>query len=151
MGLFVKKYYSSKVVALNDIGAVSYLADAKILDLWGLGSKEAACLRLKNSLDTDALSGLAAKDHAEIAIIYDDWFSNAGISFIPREWIKVGEWAIRDSVIWGDTVSFYAIDNLYVETLARNLHDFAPQLPKGVQQHLLVSREASSPTATARE
>jgi len=40
MGQFLKKYYSGKVVALNDIGAANYFADIKCVDLWGLANLE---------------------------------------------------------------------------------------------------------------
>ena len=45
MGLFIKRYYQGSAVALNDIGAVNFLADVHCLDLWGLGNYEVTQLR----------------------------------------------------------------------------------------------------------
>jgi hypothetical protein len=52
MGLLVKKYYQGADIALNDIGAVSWLADINLLDLRGLGTND---IRDK-SLTTEGLS-----------------------------------------------------------------------------------------------
>ena len=40
MGQFLKVYYNSEGVALNDIGASNYFADINCLDLWGLANLE---------------------------------------------------------------------------------------------------------------
>jgi hypothetical protein len=36
MGMFLKRCYPGKAVAVNDICAVSYLADVRLVDLLGL-------------------------------------------------------------------------------------------------------------------
>ena len=58
MGLFVRRYYQGSTVALNDIGAVNFLADIHCLDIWGLANAEVAAAKQKHTyqvLDIDRL------------------------------------------------------------------------------------------------
>ncbi len=50
MGLFVRRYYQNSTVALNDIGAVNFLADIHCLDLLGLANAEVAGSETKTYL-----------------------------------------------------------------------------------------------------
>ena len=159
MGLFVREFYLNEGVALNDIGAVNYLAEINCLDLWGLSNRDVAQSRLAEVLSEvsifdklpflKALVGagifadegynknriykLAAQKNVKIALVYDDWYDEYG--GLPEQWVKVGEWAIRDNIATGgDYVSLYAIDSSEVSELIQNLKIFSPRLPKAVIQ-----------------
>ncbi len=132
MGLFLKKYYDGECVALNDIGAVSYLTDIEILDLRGLGSDEIAKSILNDELDEEVVYKAAKQSDCKIAVIYED--KDYGYK-IPSEWTKVGEWAVRYDVVLGDdTISFWAINPDEINDLVHNLRDFSPNLPDTVKE-----------------
>jgi hypothetical protein len=58
MAAFIGRYYDADVVALNDIGAVSYFTRARVHDLKGLGSLEAATIvRAGRFAQTTSTSG----------------------------------------------------------------------------------------------
>jgi hypothetical protein len=129
LGLFLQQYYRGAVVAVNDIGAVNYLADIRCLDLMGLGTVEALQLRLAGDASAAGLDALVQSRGARIAAVYEHWFE------IPSRWILVGRWTIADNVAMaGDTVSFYALDPDAETKLIDGLQQFAPQLPSTVLQ-----------------
>ena len=137
MGRFLDTYYTGRTVCANDVGAISYLADIRVLDLVGLGSlevvraKRAAGRRLEQPLPPQTIAALAKQRGATIAIIYDAWFEDA----VPSEWTKVGEWTIRYNVTCGDdTVAFYAVDPAETDALTAHLRDFRTKLHKDVVQ-----------------
>jgi hypothetical protein len=131
MGLFLREFYQGKTIAANDIGAIDYLADIAILDLWGLANMDVAKLIREGSYDTQQIYDLAKQKNVKIAIVYDIWFEIYG--GIPSQWIKVGEWKIPNNVVCGsDTVSFYAVDPLEKDNLIDNLRSFSSHLPKDV-------------------
>ncbi|MGO8788992.1 MAG: hypothetical protein ACLQVL_16625 [Terriglobia bacterium] len=131
MGLFVRKYYQNSSVALNDIGAVDYLADIHLLDLWGLASLQVAKARRSHHYQVAEVASLSQQAQVKIAIIYDAWF--AGV--VPPEWVRVGTWTIRNNLVAGnDTVSFYAVDPAEAAHLVQCLRDFSVQLPSDVIQ-----------------
>ena len=133
MGLFLKKYYTNECIAANDIGVINYLADIRCLDLWGLGNREVARLRLSNAYTTKCMHELARDMGAKVAIVYDHWYT--GYGGIPTQWIKIGEWKIKNNIICGgDTVSFYAIDIREKGRLIECLREFSPELPRDVRQ-----------------
>ena len=110
MGKFVEKFYNGKSVALNDIGAVNFLADIKCYDMWGLGTREASEKMRALVYTTDDIRQTAKSMDVSIAIVYEDWFDDEGGAVIPPEWVKCGEWKAEDWVIAGDDkVSFYAV------------------------------------------
>lgn len=130
MALFAKKYYDKSSVALNDIGAVGYFTDAKIVDLWGLASIEVAKSKKQHYWTAGFLDSLCRSNGVKMAIIYDSWFSNA----LTSKWNKVASWNIQNNVICGDSmVSFYAVETTSRDTLRQQLEAFQPQLPASVE------------------
>ena len=126
MGLFVRRYYQNSTVALNDIGAVNFLADIHCLDLWGLANAEVAAAKHKHTYQVSDIERISKQTGTRIAIVYDSWFHG----WLPPEWIRVGRWTIQNNVIvGGDTVSFYAVDPTEATHLSESLTDFSPQLP----------------------
>jgi hypothetical protein len=134
MGLFLGKYYRDTPVAVNDIGAVSYLADTKMLDLVGLASMECARLKMKRDYSDEMVFGLAKQEGVKVALTYRDWFSSP-------TWTEVGQWRIAGNVACGrDNVAIYSVDSSATEELIRNLAAFAPELPADVEQSGLYTR-----------
>lgn len=133
MARFVREYYAGQALALNDIGAVSYLSEIRLLDLWGLASLEVAQAKLERAYGPERIAGLAGEKGVRIAIVYDLFFQETG--GLPRTWEKVGEWRIRDNrVCASDTVAFYAIVPEARDELKRRLNEFREQLPAEVEQ-----------------
>ncbi|MBM3332991.1 hypothetical protein FJY68_14295 [candidate division WOR-3 bacterium] len=128
MGLFLNTYYRNKPVAVNDIGAVAFLADARLLDLFGLGSMAPARLKRQHLYGSQHLDSLAREEGVVVAVVPPGWYSN-------RKWREVGLWRIANNVVNVDsTVSICAVDSSAVEELVENLRAFADQLPKDVKQ-----------------
>jgi hypothetical protein len=131
MGLFIRRYYQNSTVALNDIGAVNYLADIHCLDLWGLANAEVAEAKRRHTYQVGDIERLSKQTGTRVAIVYDRWF----VGGLPPEWIRVGRWTIPNNVNVGeDTVSFYAVSPSEAQYLSESLNDFSLQLPSEVIQ-----------------
>ena len=134
MARFIQKYYQGSTIALNDIGAVNFLADVHCLDLWGLGNYEVTQLRRRHDYHTPDILRLSRENGVKVAMVYDTWYAR-DIGGLPREWVGVGEWTLPDNVVTGgETVSIYAVDESETVPLMQKLQDFSPLLPKGVKQ-----------------
>jgi hypothetical protein len=132
MAKFLHLYYDDKVVAANDIGAVSYYKTAKNLDLWGLANIKVARSRKNNYWTPAFLDSLSRSEKAPIAIIFDSWFSDS----LRVRWEKIATWTIPKNVICGDSVvSFYAIDTSGSAYLRQSLQTFQRQLPGDIGVH----------------
>lgn len=130
MGQFLHRFYNGQNVALNDIGATSFLSDIRCFDLVGLGSLDVANRQLSHTLDRQAVAELTRAHACRIAIIYDAWFQGVR----PLEWVCVGQWTIPNNVVTGgETVSFYAVAPDEVASLAAHLRQFAVRLPSSVK------------------
>jgi len=129
MGLFLKEFYPGAAVAANDIGAICFLSDVRCLDLWGLGSKETAILRISGYFGPEEIYALTAPMDA--IIIYEHSFAD----IMPARWIKAGQWKISNNIVAaGDSVTFFAPDLVKAARLMGNLRAFFPRLPKTVVQ-----------------
>jgi hypothetical protein len=129
MGRFLSEAYPGAAVAVNDIGAVDYLADVKLLDLMGLASVDVAAHIRAGTYNPRALDSLVRDHGVRVAVIYRDWLR------VPSQWRWVGDWTIRHNVVTGGaTVSFYAVDPAEEEPLAEKLRRFGPRLPATVEQ-----------------
>jgi len=131
MALFLREYYQGKTIAANDIGAINYLADIHTVDLYGLSTQAVADMKLEGVYSTAKIRQLAIERKVDIAIVYDHWFD--GFGGLPRDWVKDGEWSIRNNVVCGGSVvSFYAIKLAAEPELMQNLKAFSPSLPTTV-------------------
>jgi len=134
MGLFLKRYFQGEVIAANDIGAITYLADIHLLDLAGLASKDVTLAIFHKNFKKDQMQRVAERHRASIAMIYETWFRDR----IPDSWIRVAQWRISHNVICGESVvTFYAIDPEYRDRLREDLLDFSGALPADVRQRVL--------------
>ncbi len=135
MGLFLKKFYANKQVALNDIGAPCFLSDIKLLDLVGLGSMETAKQIILRSYNREKIKALAIQKDVAIAVIYRKWLEIPEIGGVPSDWKLAGQWTIQNNIVAAhDTVHFFAVNKEETENLMKNLAAFSPNLPEGVIQ-----------------
>jgi hypothetical protein len=133
MGLFLKQFYEGMPVALNDIGAASFLGDVECVDLAGLANMDVARRRLRGLYESKDIQEVVAAHGVPIAIVYDSWFGNT----IPATWRRAGTWTIRNNVVVGsDTVTFYAIQPGELGPLRLHLIQFSRELPPAVAARL---------------
>jgi hypothetical protein len=131
MGLFFQRFYPGEVIAVNDIGAVAWLARVRVVDLIGLASPDVANARRRNADDTAFFDAALQQHGAAAACIYDYYFS--GARRLPASWLKVGEWAIgHQAAVSRDTVAFYAPSGEKADRLRDALDEFSAELPGGV-------------------
>ena len=134
MGRFLGRYYRGQPVAVNDIGAVSFLADVKLIDLCGLADQELARLKLHHKYIDELALSRAGREGTPLAMVYREWFSSPS-------WTEVGRWWIRVNVTCThDDVSVFAVDSSATGELVRNLAAFAPDLPADIEQSGLYTR-----------
>jgi len=126
---FLESHYPGASVALNDVGAPAYLADIRLLDLWGLASLDVARARRDGTLDRAALTQLADQHDVQIAVLYDRFYKR----IIPTGWAAVATWRIPDNVVCADDrVTFYGSTPQACVRLRAAMEAFAPTLPHHV-------------------
>jgi hypothetical protein len=124
-------------VALNDIGAVSYFTGARVVDVWGLATREVAMARVRREYTTERMDEICRAHDVRIAAVYDAWFNGSECPPPPASWTRVGTWRIPDNVVCGsDLVTFYAVAPGEAAPLRARLAEFAPRLPAGVTHTL---------------
>jgi hypothetical protein len=129
MGRFLQTSYRHTAVAANDVGAISYLSDNRILDLWGLGNNVVAAGKLHGQYSPQFLQRFTGQENVKIAMVYDTWFDSS----LLQQWRKVASWKISNNVICGgDEVFFYAVDPAEAVSLYNKLAAYKPLLPTGV-------------------
>ncbi len=131
---FVQEYYANDVVMANDIGALCFLTDARILDIYGLGSLEPAQFREgPGGYAKEDLKQWSREEGARIAIVQLGWGEIT--ERLPDDWILVGVWDVPRNVVFGDTeVGWYATSEAEAELLMKNLSEFAPKVPFDIVQ-----------------
>jgi hypothetical protein len=133
MAVFVQTYYTGQAVAIHDIGAVNYMADVHLLDLWGLANNDVARAVQEGTYTTQRIDQLAAQSHVKIAIVYDHLFERFG--GLPDGWLNAGEWTLTHrATSTGVKVTFYAVDFNEFNRLVANLQAFSSRLPDDVAQ-----------------
>lgn len=129
MGDFLKKMYPSGVrVACNDLGAVSYYADADILDLWGLGTIEVTRAKRMGKYNSNAIEHLLKQRRTEVVMVYSNWFNDIW----PKSLIPVAEWTATNNY-FGKTVTFYALSEEGAKDMGDRLREYQGLLPNSVE------------------
>ncbi len=129
MGNFIKKYYNTDTIAVNDIGAVSFFNNSEIIDLWGLANMKVAKAKKDNYNNAAFLNNVSKNENVNIAVVYDSWFDSS----LLKNWQKISTWQIQNNVICGDaTVSFYAVKPGSASSLKTNLSAYQSTLPADV-------------------
>lgn len=126
MHRFATEFYTGNV-AVNDLGWVSYhrRPGTYVLDLWGLGSVEAARQHDKSTAWLDAVT---RAHHVDLVMDYALWFAPP-----PHDWTLLGEVCLNQMpVALGDPcVNYYATNAAAVPVLQAEFHNFAATLPPG--------------------
>jgi hypothetical protein len=131
MGLFLARFYEGQPVALNDIGAASFLGRIECVDLAGLADIDAATHLLSGLYESEDVRDIADAKDVRIAIVYDSWFGNR----IPANWRRAATWTIQNNVVLGsNTVTFYAVRPEQLGPLRAHLNEFSRELPPTVSQ-----------------
>jgi hypothetical protein len=126
MHRFADEFYHGNV-AVNDLGWVSYDHGDKnyVLDLWGLGSTEAA---MQGDKSTAWMEDIARRHDVGLVMIYPKAFADA-----PRSWVEIGVIHQRDGLFLGggmySDVSFYATPQSDLPTMQRLIGQFASTMP----------------------
>jgi hypothetical protein len=140
MGKFVSKYYQGRTLAVNDIGAVDFMADIHLTDPQGLGDREIGRARLRNrgKLTPEVLDQIARSRGVRVALVDENWADFYGASFrsvIPSTWLLAGTWKYHYRFVLAPTgLSFYALDEAAKEELIENLRKYSPLLPGDVEE-----------------
>ena len=125
MARFVNRYFDHDTIVVNDIGAVAFYSDARLLDLYGLGSELPSRIvhQQHRMITRKEIEGWASANSASIAILQPEpkWLHE----HIPASWIHVADWRTPRNLVFGDrTVGFYAISVDAVPRLCRDLSTF---------------------------
>ena len=121
---FLARHYPAATVAINDLGAVTFFTEARILDIFGLGDIEPLRIKRKSGGYTKAdVLSWTARYRPEIGIFQLAW---AWVQpRIPDEWIKTAELAMpRSSKSGFIRIGFYAMDARSARRLARHVKSY---------------------------
>lgn len=119
-------------VAVTDLGAVTFYADVRILDLWGLGSIDVTRIRRQRRFTSETIAALLRAHRTDYVIVFPASFQ--GATALPGGLIEIGTWTISHNVVCGgDTVGFYATSVPSARRLWTAFNRYSAMLPKGVQ------------------
>lgn len=103
---FLEHY--SKPIAISDLGLTSYKNPNKVIDLIGLGHKEAYDLRIARA--PDWVNVVLEKNNVELIIVHDNILNPPHIpNGTVSEWKKIGDLKllVHNYTLGGNAVSFY--------------------------------------------
>ena len=127
MHRFVTQFYNGNF-AVNDLGLASYRRrpGTYVLDLWGLGSVEAA---RQSNKSTAWLDRVTREHQVDLVMDYALWFAPP-----PASWRLLGEVCLKElPVALGDPcVNYYATNPVTALDLQGEFDNFAKTVPAGI-------------------
>jgi hypothetical protein len=109
---FIRRYYPRDAVIVNDLGAVTYYTQARILDLVGLGDIEPLVIMRRGPYTSPDVVAWTAKYEPKVAIVSLNW--SVVRPLIPPEWVRV---AVVEVPPNRHPVGFFAVDRKQAWTL----------------------------------
>ena len=127
LGLFARDELPGATLLVNDMGAIAFLSDDKILDVIGLGSMEPALAKHHHAFDSAWLDGWLKREHAEVALVH----ITGPVSVAPLpNWISIVSWTVPDNYILAcNTAYIYSLQPSAVVEVKKGLRKFLPRLP----------------------
>lgn len=142
MANFLRQEYSAGVrVALNDLGAVSYYADASILDLWGLGTIEVTRAKRRREYDSRMIERLLTDRQVDVVMVYSDWFR--GENALPKDLIPVADWTTTRNY-YGRTVTFFTLSEDQARELTNRLERYESNLPPSIEVQYKLTEQSTA-------
>lgn len=132
---FIRLYYPDRAVIVNDLGAVSYYTDARILDLVGLGDIEPLVIMRHAPYTSRDVTAWTAPFQPKVAIIQLGW-SVVG-PLIPPEWVRV---AVVEVPPHRHRVGFFAVDREESWTLRASVAQHFGRLGRAMGYHVRLRR-----------
>jgi hypothetical protein len=129
---FLARYFPNDVAAINDIGAVAYYGDERIVDLNGLASMPVARAK-KMNIDEPIPKRefVTLTGGAVVSIIYEHWLGDR----VPPTWIRLARWKIESNYSCAfPEVSVFATSADAIPRVIEALRAFGKELPQGVHQ-----------------
>jgi len=141
---FIRRYYPGATVIVNDLGAVTYYTQARILDLVGLGDLEPLAIMRHAAYTSREVTAWTAPYRPSIAIVSLGW----GVvgPLIPPEWVRV---AVVEVPPHRHRVGFYAVDRKECWTLRASVAQHFEPLGPTLGHHLKLRRPEDVTTAAA--
>ena len=128
---FLERYFPHEIVAINDIGAVTFYRDGPIVDLVGLAdARVAKAKRFKLDEPMSRADLVRFTSDARVAIVYDEWFKG----LLPPTWFRVARWTIPNNVSCAfASISIYATKGDAIASVASAAREYeTSSLPKDV-------------------
>ena len=141
---FIRRYYPGATVIVNDLGAVTYYTQARILDLVGLGDLEPLAIMRHAAYTSREVTAWTAPYRPSIAIVSLGW----GVvgPLIPPEWVRV---AVVEVPPHRHRVGFFAVDRKECWTLRASVAQHFEPLGPTLGHHLKLRRPEDVTTAAA--
>ena len=102
----IRSYYPGAAVIVNDLGAVTYYTQARILDLVGLGDIEPLVIMRNTAYTSREVTAWTAPYGPKVAIVSLGW--GVALPLIPPEWVRV---AVVEMPPHFHRVGFFAVDH----------------------------------------
>jgi hypothetical protein len=140
---FIRLYYPESAVIVNDLGAVTYYTDARILDLVGLGDIEPLVIMRHKAYTGSDVTAWTAPFQPKIAIIQLGW-SVVG-PLIPAEWVRVAVVEVPPN--W-HRVGFFAVDRKEAWTLRSSVAQHFETRSRSMGYRVRLRRPRGMPATT---
>ncbi len=137
----IKRYYPDATVIVNDLGAVTYFTQARILDLVGLGDIEPLVIMRTRAYTGREVVEWTAPYRPKIAIVSLGW--SVAVPLIPPQWLRV---AVVEMPPYGHRVGFFAVDPREAWTLRASVDQHFGPLSR-IRGHRVRLRPAETVTA----
>ena len=141
----IQRYYPDAAVIVNDLGAVTYYTQARILDLVGLGDLEPLVIMRKTSYTSHEVTAWTAPYGPKIAVVSLGW--GVAAPLVPPEWVRV---AVVEMPPHGHRVGFFAVDPRESWTLRASIAQHFGPLSR-THGHQVKLRRAEGVTAASAD